>query len=258
MRDKKVYIILFVVLIVFFVVMFLVFGVENINQSKYSTTILVGDNTIWTYKNKNWVNVNTKSSISKLNWKKYNVFLDNKSFGNYYLWHDDKWYAFDNSKNAVNLDGNFLAYQANFKMKILDFTQEEINDRTYVDAVLAENQISLSSQFTSSYKVSLDFDNDEKLEDFYLISNAFPLDFDPEKIFSIVFMVKNEKIYYIYNDVSENRSFNGCKPFFNSFLDTNNDKTYEFILSCGRYSVSEQIDMLYKFENDSFKIVISN
>jgi len=61
----------------------------------------------------------------------------------------------------------------------------------------------LSGSFENAKKMSklLDEKNikyilDEKLEDFYLISNAFPLDFDPEKIFSIVFMVKNEKIYY--------------------------------------------------------------
>ena len=74
-------------------------------------------------------------------------------------------------------------------------------------------------------------------------------------------MVKNNKVYYLYNDISNNReSLNGCKPYLNAVLDTNNDKTYEIILSCARYSVSESIDMLYKFdkEKDAFKIVISN
>ena len=106
--------------------------------------------------------------------------------------------------------------------------------------------------------VSFDFDNDGKDEDFYVISNVFPLDFEPEMSFSIVFMVKDNNIYYIYNDVSKNNFTNGCKPFFTSFLDADNDGTYEFILSCGRYSISEQIDMLYKYSDDEFKILISN
>ena len=86
------------------------------------------------------------------------------------------------------------------------------------------------------------------------------MDIDHEKILSIVFMVKNEKIYYLYNDISENRSFNGCKPFFTTFLDADNDKKYEVILSCAGYSTSTQVDMLYKFnkDNDAFEIVISN
>ena len=258
MRDKKVYIILLIILVVFFLVMFFAFGVTNIRQGKQNTTILIGDDTIWSYDKKKWLSLTTRSSIEKLNWKEFQVYLDNEKFGSYYLWHDDKWYAFDSKKNAVSLDGEFLAYRANCEMKILPFQEENIVDYTYVDAVLKENDLSLSSLFTTTSKISLDFDDDGADEDFYLISNAFPLDFEPEKIFSIVFMVKNEEIYYIYNDISDNRSFNGCKPYFTSFLDADNDNNLEFILSCGGYSTSEPVHMLYEYEQDAFKIAISN
>lgn len=258
MRNKKTYIVLLVILGVFFVVMFLAFGVNNIKQSKYDTTIIVGDNTVWTYKNKKWLNLTTKSSFGKLSWKKYNLYVNNEKLGNFYLWHDDKWYAFDDDKNAVVIDGNLLAYKANFPIDISSFKEKEITDRKYVDYVLEENNLSLSSQFTSYYKTSVDLDSDGVLEEFYVISNAFPLEFNPSRIFSIVFMVKNDKVYYLYNDISDNRDFNGCKPYFTSFLDTNNDKMKEIILSCGRYSTDGAIDMLYKFEEESFKIAISN
>lgn len=258
MRNKKTYIVLLVILVVFFVVMFLVFGLGNIRQSKYGTTLIVGDNTVWTYSNKKWLNLTTASSIGKLNWQEYILYVNNEKFGKYSLWHDDKWYAFDKDKNAVVIDGSLLAYRANFNMNILKFSEEEITDRKYVDYVLKENNLSLSSQFTSNYKTSVDLDNDGVDEEFYVISNVFPTDFDPEMLFSIVFMVKNDTVYYIYNDVSENRDFNGCKPYFTAFLDTNNDKMNEIILSCGRYSTEGTIDMLYKFEEDSFKIAISN
>ncbi len=260
MRDKKVYITLLIILVTFFVVMFVVFGISNIRAGKNNVTIIVGENTIWNYDKKRWLNISSRSSIDKLNWKEYNVYLNNEKFGKYSLWHDDKWYAFDSKKNAVLLDGDLLAYHANFDMDIIKVEEEDIDDRTYVDAVLEENGLSLSSQFTAAYKSNVDFDNDGVSEEFYLISNAFPLDFDPEMIFSIVFMVKNEKIYYLYNDISTNRSFNGCKPFFTSFLDADNDKNYELILSCAGYSTSSQVDMLYKYdkEDNAFKIVISN
>lgn len=260
MQKKKTYIILLLILAVFFVVMFLVFGIDNIKQRNYDTTIIVGDNTVWNYSKERWINLTTKNSFENLNWKEFNIYLDNEEFGKYLLWHDDKWYAFDSKKNAVALDGNLIAYRANFKMKFLDFTKENIVKRDFVDYVLSENNLSLSSQFTSSSLIKLDYDNDGVLEEFYLISNAFPMDFDPEKIFSIVFMVKNDKVYYLYNDISTNRSFNGCKPYFNSFLDTNNDGVAEIILNCARYSTAEEINMLYEFdkEKDAFKIVISN
>lgn len=260
MRNKKVYIVLLVILVVFFVVMFLIFGLNNIRSAKDSATIIVGDSTVWSYDNKKWLNLTTPKSIDRLNWKKFNVFVNNENMGKYSLWHDDKWYAFDDEKNAVLLEGTLFAYRSNFDMRIVSFEESEIDDRTYVDYVLEENNLSLSSKFTASYKTSIDFDNDGVNEDFYLISNAFPLDFDPELIFSIVFMVKNEKVYYLYNDISEHRALNGCKPFFTSFLDVDNDKYQELILSCAGYSTSNQVDMLYKFnkDDDAFKIVISN
>ena len=44
------------------------------------------------------------------------------------------------------------------------------------------------------------------------------LNFEPDVIFSVVIMVKDDTIYPIYTDFSENQSFNGCKPFFNTFM----------------------------------------
>jgi len=260
MRNKKTYVILFVALAVFFVVMFLVFGVSNIKKGEASTTLVVGDNTVWNYSKRHWLNLTSEKALSSLEWKEFNIYLDNKSLGKYNLWHDDKWYAFDKSKNAVPLDGNLLAYRSNVNVDVLDFTKEKIDDNSFVLKVLEDNDLSISSKFTTSYKVNFDFDSDNTKEDFYVISNAFPNDFNPEKIFSIVFMVKDDKIYYLYNDITENRAFNGCKPFINSILDVDQDGVYEMIVSCSKYSVGERIDMLYQYNlsEKAFKIVISN
>ena len=257
MRKKSTYIVLLVMLFVFFIVMFALFGVDNIKKSIYNTTLIVGDNTIWLYEKKNWLNLTNNTNIQDLNWDEYKVFVNNEEFGNYLLWHDDKWYAFDKKKNAVSIDGNLLAYKANYNIPVYKFTEEEISDTSTVIQMLKENDVDINSNFTSSYKVSFDYDNDNEEEEFYVISNAFPMD-NPEKIFSIVYMVDGDNIYPIYTDVSKNSSFNGCKPYFTSFLDVDNDKTYEFILSCSKYSVADTVDMLYKFTNNEFKIVISN
>ena len=186
------------------------------------------------------------------------MFENSQEVGNYYLWYSDKWYAFDDQKNAVKIDGEMFAYSANFDLKVNNFTTEEVDNYEFVNYVLESNGISTSSKFTSIYKIELDIDNDFNDETFYLISNAFPLDFEPEKSFSIAFMVKDNNIYYIYKDVTANKGFNGCKPYYNTFLDVDNDNVSELILSCSNYSVSNRVDMLYKYEEDGFKILISN
>lgn len=256
MRKKRTYIILIAIILIFFVVMFLLFGVDNIKQEGYETTIIVGENTIWTYSDKRWKNTN--SSYDKLNWKKYDIYLNNEKNGKYYLWHSDKWYAFDDNKNAVMLDGDLLAYDANYNISVYNFNYDDIENFNYVHNVLEDNSLPTTSEFTSSHVVFFDFDADGEEEEFYVISNAFPMDFDPEKIFSLVFMVKNDDIYPIYIDVSNNVGFNGCKPYFTSFLDIDDDSNYELILSCAKYSTAGTTDMLYKFDNNEFKLLISN
>lgn len=258
MVKKRVYIVLLIVLVIFLIVMFMLFGTKTIKEEKISEILVVGDETVWKYSNKKWHNLTYKSTLQDLSWKKYRVFENNKDIGNYYLWYSDKWYVFDNQRNAVKVDGDIFAYRSNFDLKVKDFSIENVDNYDFVNYVLESNDISISSEFTSIYKIDLDVDNDSNDETFYLISNAFPLDFQPEKTFSIAFMVKDNNIYYIYKDITANKGFNGCKPYYNTFLDVDQDNNIELILSCSKYSVSDRVDMLYKFEEDGFKILISN
>lgn len=258
MVKKRVYIVLIVVLVAFLLIMFYVFGSKNIKEEGISEVLIVGDQTVWKYSKKKWYNITYKSSLQQLSWKKYRVFSNNEELGTYYLWYSDKWYAFDDDKQAVRVEGDLFAYSSKNDLKVHNFSMDNVDDFEFVNYVLESNDISTSSKFTSIYKVDLDFDNDSNVETFYLVSNAFAMDFEPEKSFSIAFMVKGDTIYYIYKDVTANKGFNGCKPYYNTFLDVNDDDVYEFILSCSDYSISKKIDMLYQFSEDSFKIVISN
>ncbi len=256
--KKKRYIVLLIILAIYVIAMYFFLGANHLKKEKDYTTILVGDSTIWNYSNKKWLNVTSKSTIKDINWKEFTVYIDNKKLGNYYLWHDDKWYLFDKDKNAVNSSGNLFAYRSNFPLKVKEFSTEPIVNMDVVSQVLEENKLDVSSKFTVNTLTKFDIDNDNILEEFYIISNVFAIDFVPDTLFSIVFMVKGNQIYYIYRDIAPNKTTNGCKPYFNSFFDVDLDNKYEFILSCGRYSVKQPVDMLYKFEKDEFKILISN
>ncbi|MBR3210906.1 MAG: hypothetical protein IKF71_03090 [Bacilli bacterium] len=258
MPSKKIYIILFIMLLTFGIVMFIFYGIPNIREENIEGTFIVGDNTTWVLREKNWSFLRYTSSMDSYSWQTFHVFEDNNYKGDYYLWHDDKWYVFDEKKEAINLSGRLFAYNSNVDLKVFDFQESKIDDYSFVYEVLNENGISSSSQFTSSYKVSLDFDGDSIEEDFYIISNALPIDFEPETTFSIAFMVKNNVIYPLYTDVSSNKGLNGCKPFYHTFVDTNYDGVSEVILSCGKFSATDQVDMLFQFYDERFNLLISN
>lgn len=254
---KKVYLFLIFVIIGIGVIMFLLFGVDSLRREQYETALVVGDNTTWIYEKNRWLQVNNEK-FNELNWQKYNVFEDNKSIGSYDLWHDDKWYIFDNDKNAVIPENNWFAYRANYDIEVKSFDKEELNEDKYVTSVLNDKDLSNDGKYTNAYKTSVDIDNDGVNEDFYVMSNVFSIGDYPEKIFSFVFMVKDEKIYYLYDDVRDYKAYVGCSPNLVAFLDADDDQTDEVIVSCDQYSNLGRIDMLYNFDGESFKILISN
>lgn len=259
MKKRKRYYVILIVLIVFTIGMYYAFGKENIAKGKDSTTIIVGDNTIWNYSDNQWLNITNNKTIESISWLDYNIYLDNKKFGQYYLWNDgNKWYMFDSNKKAINKDGKILAYRSNYNIQIKDFTSKPIRNYYHVNKVLRDNQLSTSSRYTVSEEITIDIDNDGKNEILYFVSNAFALDFNPDKVFSLVFMVKDNKIYNIYTDIDKNLGTNGCKPYLSAVIDIDEDNTYELVVSCGKYSVSKPLDMLYKFNGTDFKILISN
>ena len=71
-------------------------------------------------------------------------------------------------------------------------------------------------------------------------------------------MVDNEKIYMLYEDSDTNTGVNGCKPALYTIGDFDYDKDNELILSCAKYSNQTPIFMLYEFQNNAFRIEISN
>ena len=263
MRGKSTYIILITFLIVFCIFMIFLYGKGVFTKDKNELVLMVGDNTIWYSKDKKWFYVSSREDIDKLNWNNYYVYMDNNYFGNYYMWHDDKWYLFKEDKTAVLYEGELLAYKyqnSKKKMSVGNIKIENDVNQDFINKVLIDNNITDISEeeYSVKHKASFDFDNDNNLEDFYIISNAFSNSISSNTVFSIVFMVDDGNITYIYQNVDTIKSFSGCKPFFRSFIDVDQDKTYELVLSCGRYSTDEEIDMLYQYKNGDFKILISN
>jgi len=257
-KKKNIYIAIIFVFLIYFVLLYLIWGRSEINKRKADIVFLIGENTIFQKINNKWYNITSASSIENLNWQKYHVYISGMSAGSYYLWHSDKWYLFDKNKNPYNYSGTFFAYDANVDVKVSDFEVGQIDTYQYIHQVLEENHLSSNQTYTTQSLTNFDIDNDGEKESFYVVSNAFDEENNPTHIFSFVFMVKENKIYLLYNSVEKNKMMNGCKPYISNFLDIDSDSRNELILACARYSVQEPIYMLYKFDSNEFKILITN
>lgn len=256
--NRKIYFILLFIMIAFFAIMYFFFGRENVSKEKNYMTIIVNNSSIWNMSNNSWINVSNQKMIRNLYWKEFNVYSNSKKVGKYYLWYDGKWYFFDKDKKAVNYPGNYVATLGSFEADFLEVSGNNIVDYTYVEKVLSDNGLEKPMEYTVSLVYSFDFDNDDSAEQFYFVSNVFSTNTTPDTIFSIVFMVKDNEYKMLYNNISKNTGFNGCKPYMSAIFDIDQDKQYEMILSCGPYSDQTPTDMLYDYDKGEFKILISN
>lgn len=256
MKNKR-YIILIIIILVFGFLMYYFVGRESIAQQKVATTILLNPNTVFEYSNKRWIKVND-SYINDYNWKEFDVFLDSEYKGKQLVWLDDQWYIFDKNKNAINYTEKFIGVKANYEIKVKDFEVISDAQSDYAYELLSKYNLPASSELTVNDKVVVDIDNDGEDEEIYLISNTFPMDTEPDTIFSSVFMIKNNQKYIIYEDSENGNAYNGCLPYINSILDADNDNNYEIVLTCSRYSAQEPINTLYKFYKTKFNKLISN
>ena len=259
MKIKGRYIVIIIILIVYFLLMYFWLGKDNLKKEKLSTKIIIGNSSVWELYKKSWTNINNESNLKRINWSEFKVINDDKKLGTYYVWYDsEEWYLFDKDKNAVNYEGRLLAYRANYDIKVDKFKVEEVTDYSDIAGFLKEKNIDINSELTVNSYVNFDIDNDGVDEVIYLFSNVFSMESNPEEVFSLVFAKKNDSIYILYDSVEENDGYNGCKPYINYILDIDDDNEKEIILSCGRYSDQKPIDMLFKFKNDSFNILVTN
>lgn len=256
MQNKKVYIVLIIFFLAFFCIMFFTYAIPNIEKEKEELVLIVDNDAAWERKENKWINLDSTGKQS-LNWQLFTIHLNQKKYGKYYLWYDEKWYAFNDQKQPVKLEGMLLAYQSNYEISVLDFQEQEVNSNAYIQKVLSSHNLSTKSKFTSSYKISLDFDQDGQIEEFYAITNAFAIDFQASTIFSFAFMVKENSIYIIYEEIGNNY-YDACKPYFHAFINVDKEMPYEVILNCGGYSLEEQKTNLYQFQKNKFQSLISN
>lgn len=254
--NRKLYLLIIVVMILLSLIFFLVFGLDMMKQKREDSVLIVG-NISFRNQGGNWSAATLDTDKKQNNWKLFQTYVDNEYFGKYYLYYSDKWYLFSKDKKAVNYDGELLAVN-NEKYKVLDYRLNEIDDYTDVDRVLRESDISFIPNYTSNYYIDFDIDNDNTIERLYIVSNLFPLDpVDDKTFFSIVFLKKGDKIIKLYEE-KEADAFSGCSASINGILDVDFDNKYEIILKCAYYSTNGDNFSLYNFSKGSFHKLVSN
>lgn len=245
---KKSLIIIISLVLIYLIAFTIIFGSYDTFTNKY---IYIDNNVSWKYSNKKWENVDIKNETIL---KGYNIYLPNtyELYGKYTLkYSENNWYI-KNKKN-FELYGNTLFALKGKKMKFYNFKIERTIDKTTIDKILKEINISNYKNLNLQKKIIIDLDNDGNNEIIYALSNIYSSDIE-NIYFNVIALFKDNKYTIIKSIINPD---NELSDIF-AFVDVDGDSILELIIVDEGFSSSENIYTMYKYENNKFVKLISN
>lgn len=250
--NKKVPIIIIIILFIVGIILFLVFKdtkkEEIKNEDGY---LIIGNESVWEIKNNIW----KKTSYNNVNNQKLNVFIDNKYSGNYTLKYGKVWNLYDN-KSLIMYEESFVA-MTQVIGDIVNINIENISneDLKYINNTLKSNY-SLDD-ITVNEKINIDLNNNGIMD---IIINVGNLNRDGlDKYFSLMYVILDGKYEILINediDVKDNLNYPIYK--INSLL-KKKDGLINIILHKGYFSeAGVNGNKMYGINDGKYELIIED
>lgn len=238
-KNNKFEITIIFIVIIFSIIMYLMYLLINEYNKKYEFTIITNPLTILNCKKWDCTN----ETIDLYNNSKLYTNIDGIDTGLNTLYYNEsnkRFYIFDNSNNSLKYT-NFYMYNGNIKG--IPLTKEEISSSELNELSNTLNIDTTNTTYTE--KISLDFDNDEKLEYLYnIIGNN-------NTYYSYLIYKDNNKYKFIHKSIEEDiTKFNAGT--IDNILDIFNDKKYEFIFHISYYDEIGDCAVIYRLKRNKF------
>lgn len=159
-----------------------------------------------------------------------------------YNTNNDKLYIFNSGNDNIYKDKSkrIFIYSGDTNIKQIDFDYKEVS---YEEINLINKNIDYDiSNYTFSYKVEEDFDNDGINEKIVILSNDN---------FILVVYIDKDKVNIIEN-VSDEEATNVPSIYVNNIIDIYNDGKLELILSKGYYDNSGSCKVIYRLKSNKY------
>ena len=249
---QKKYVVIVSILIIYMMIMLLIFGGDKESVAN-GTYIVVGNDARWKYEDDKWDNLDTQDDI--FNDTEFNVYKNQVYQGKYYLQnYNDTWYFFDKNNQSYDLEGQLFAYSSEDEINVIEFTVEEAGLNELNDLLKKYNMIvSSMSELSYAQKISLDFDNDQKDEYIYSISNLMAENIKNNE-FSLVLYVDENKTSEIINNISNPDYIYSIS----NIIDVNDDQKYELIIEHQKpMNVSMNCHSMYQLKKGKYELLKS-
>lgn len=201
--NKKVPIIIAVILFVIGIILYFVFRETKQGEVKSDINYLViGNESIWEKKNNSW----KKVTYDDVNNKKLNVYIDNMYSGKYTLKYGKVWNLYDNSGLVMYEDSFVAMSDVNWDIVNINIDSISKEDLIYINSVL-NSKYSLED-ITLNEKVNVDFNNNGIIDTIINVGNLNRDGLD--KYFSLVYVIIDGKKEILINediDVKDNLNY---------------------------------------------------
>lgn len=249
--NKKVPIIIAVILFVIGIILYFVFRETKQEEVKSDINYLViGNESIWENKNNSW----KKVTYDDVNNKKLNVYIDNMYSGKYTLKYGKVWNLYDNSGLVMYEDSFVAMSDVNWDIVNINIDSISKEDLIYISSVL-NSKYSLED-ITLNEKVNVDFNNNGIIDTIINVGNLNRDGLD--KYFSLVYVIIDGKKEILINediDVKDNLNY----PIYriNSLLRKNG--LINIILHKGYFSeAGTNGNRMYKIIDGKYELAIED
>lgn len=249
--NKKVPIIIAVILFVIGIILYFVFRETKQEEVKSDISYLViGNESIWENKNNSW----KKITYDDVNNKKFNVYIDNMYSGKYTLKYGKVWNLYDNSGLVMYEDLFVAMSDVNWDIVNINIDSISKEDLIYINSVL-NSKYSLED-ITLNEKVNVDLNNNGIIDTIINVGNLNRDGLD--KYFSLVYVIIDGKKEILINediDVKDNLNY----PIYriNSLLRKNG--LINIILHKGYFSeAGTNGNKMYKIIDGKYELAIED
>lgn len=258
-KNKKKYYVIIAILVIYFLCMFIFIIYPAMKKSKRQIYIMVDNAAKWKFEGDKWEDIPDDES-NLYNWQKFKLYKDSVYAGEYNLLYNDRFLVYDDQRKPVPMTNyDFLAVRSNQKFSVAEYETVEIDEEhmKYVEQILNEYHIT-SRELVTKQMIIYDIDSDGNNETIMNISNLFETQAAPSKIFSFIFVVKDDKITIVSKIVDTlDKKLNYCKPYIHSLIDTDNNKNYEIITGCGYYMNNKNCVEMYEYQSKKYQKIKS-
>lgn len=249
LSKNKVYIIIVIILLLYLGITYTVY---KKNQKKENNTeYFVTNNSKYIYLEGNLKKIENEL---ELNWKDYNVYIDNKFLGKYKLQYNNKWYVYNDQHDPIKYEGNVLAF-TNENIKVYEFNRQDITQEEIerINSYLTKENINIVDYNTYDSKIEYDMDNDGIKEKIYRINSK--INNNNDNIFSLILVEKGNKLIKVKSNVANNESYEKIMIYdLYGIINIDKDNELEIVITEMKYSQpNKRNEIVYKLKNNRYE-----